>query len=164
VRDNCPAINVKDRTLWAQNPRLTRAYDDLGESTIAQLYEISVEDFWQEIVPALAREHGYDPENIFSAGRSGGWLTVRDQLWPGYAVDPFSNRMQFEIPPADATADDDTRAEYAEMIAERDRFLRFAQAIEQGMDAAGESFVERCLDAVRELDAARENAIVRGEN
>jgi hypothetical protein len=142
VRDGRPAIDVKDRTLWAQEPRLSRAYAELGEETISGLWQDTAFDFWNLIVPAIAEPYSY---KVYSAGRSGGWLTVDDQHWLAYVV---NERM--EIPAADDTADDDTRDEYAEMIAERDRFLKFAAQIEAAMEAAGESFVERVLSELAE--------------
>lgn len=154
VRDYHPAVCVKDRTLWAHDPRTADFYGPLSEQVIGNIYAQTAEDFWSTIVPGIAAEHGIDPDDIYSDGRSSGWLVVHGTSFLPYVVD-----RELTIPPADDTADDDTRDEYATAIRERDTFVRFATAIvEQGIPAAGASFVERLQER---LDEQNTTAVFR---
>lgn len=141
-RDGSPAINVKDRHLWARDPRCARAYAELPEATIEAVYEGVREDFWQDI----AAEHGYrtdrNGQRVYAAGRSGGWLILAcppdlSELSPN-----LTNYYLRELP----------------------RWEAFAADIRAAVQAAGEMFVSRLSDELAELEAAREACIIRSEN
>lgn len=165
IRDRAPALNVKDDTVWAQHAEVAPLYDELGEGKIDVMYEQARERFWAD-AELLAQEAGYE---IHSGGRSGGWLVVSagHGHFLDYIVDDTPNggaAEPFEIPPADNTADDDTRGEYAQAISARDRFMAFAAEIDQAMDQASDYFLDLLREAKAELDERRKTCIVRGEN
>jgi hypothetical protein len=159
IADRSVQICVKDQTVWARDPRCARAYADLSEQTIDHVYEDVKETFWSNDAPSIAREHGYNGD-VWSEGRSGGWLELGDAMyWLDYTVD-----KELTIPPASADADEHTRDEYAGMIAQRNKFMRFADAIDGAVKAAGEMFVQRLNEELAELDARREAVLIRGDN
>lgn len=166
IRDGMPAVNVKDRTVWWHDRRTADLCRQLGEEEVHSIYAMRVESFWSD-ARLLGEEYGY---SVWSAGRSGGWLTVSNQdtgHFLSYVTDDAGTlyrNARFEIPPADATADDDTREEYAHYIAKRDRFVEFAGKIEEAMESNAEAFISDLRDAVSELEARREACLVRGEN
>jgi hypothetical protein len=153
-REGNPAICVKDRTLWAHHATAGPLIEKLGEDKVSDIYNGVVEDFWHDIVPDIAAEHGY-ADQWGQDGRSGGWLVV-------YRTD-FLNLMDADDPFGCTPAEDDD--DYiAEAFGQRDKFFKFATAIEGLMEAAGEMLIERLQTAVADLNRAREAAIVRGEN
>lgn len=160
VRDGNPAVEIKDRTLWARDPRTAEMIAALDEAAVEACYTMAQSTFWEVHVPETAQEHGLAPERVFSDGRSGGWLVVHGTTFLDYVVDD-----DWTIPKADADADDDTRDEYAqEGIANRDRFLAFARAIGEAMDFAAEDFIHNLSEELSELNERRDAAIIRGEN
>lgn len=152
-------IDVKDRTLYAHEAPWADLIEQLDEQAAESAYERVQADFWQEVAPQLAREHGYKGE-VHSEGRSGGWLVLSDrQDWTAYIVD-----RDMTIPPADDTADEDTVQEYDAAIAERTRFMRFAEAVDAAIDRLREQYADDLRDLVDHLNARREACLVRGEN
>lgn len=71
-----PAVNVKDQTLWAQDPRTARFYDELSEGVISAIYEGVCEDFWSTHAQEISEGYGFG--QAFSEGRSSGWLVVEN--------------------------------------------------------------------------------------
>lgn len=146
-RDDSPAVNVKDRRLWARDPRCAPAYAELSEREIDVIYRGVQEDFWQDIAPDIAREHNYQSDRnghvIYAAGRSGGWLILAC--------------------PTDLTACDPCYGE-AGKCNDLLCWEVFSTEINAAVKAAGEMFIQRLADAVTELEHARESVLIRGEN
>lgn len=159
IRDGMPAVCVKDHTAWAHDSRTADLIAELGEEIAATIYEDVQRDFWEVVAPAIADDHDYDPHKVYSAGRSGGWLTIPGTYFLDYTIDD-----KWTIEPADEDAPEDTREEYAEAIAARDRFVKFAKAIVTAQESHEESFVQSLQQAVAELEARREAVLVRGTN
>lgn len=167
TRDGKPAVNVKDTTLWAHDPRTRDLISELAPAIVDAIYEGVREDFWRDVAPDLAREHGYSGE-VFSAGRSEGWLVLGDDLdWTEYiGLDGSVSDALSDDGPGDDDAlmdrsEDDTMVH---AIASRDRFLAFASAVGAIVCAAGEMFVQRLTEARADLERAREDCIIRSEN
>ena len=71
----------------AVNVKYYGAYPDAPDDVVQAAWERCCEAFWDD-AREIAREHGYD--NVFSEGRSGGWLVPfhqatarRTHHWPG---------------------------------------------------------------------------------
>jgi hypothetical protein len=161
IRDGYPAVCVKDREVWARHAQAGPLIEALDESQVQFIYDGIAEDFWRDIVPDIAREHGYDPSDIFQDGRSGGWLVVSDTM-ARHFCDYLTSRAPVEaIPPVTDPEEDHGDSE---AIANQQKFVAFAGAIEAAMEGAGEMFVERLQEAVTDLEKAREGCLVRGEN
>lgn len=157
------AINVKDRTLYAHRAPWAELIAQLPEAESESIYNDVQADFWQDIAPDVAREHGYSG-TVYSEGRMGGWLKLADTLgWIDYVDDDSSVPLDFPDG-AFGEGDDYDDDEFRRAVAERDNFLRFAEAIEQAIDGARETFAQRLREAVAELNARREAAIVKGDN
>lgn len=166
-------VCVKDRTNWPHDPRTVKFYGELPEEIIEDCYSRATFWFW-EYAKEIARQHGY--ETVYSAGRSGGWLYPHGGRWDwlDYTVTDANgwdlehgSRLGgdlLEIPAADADADEDTRIEYDTMRMQREDFLNFAQAIADAQDNAEADFVRELQDELDALNAAREAALVKGEN
>jgi len=62
-------INVKrhDSYDWADVPGAT-------EEQTQAAWDLLAWDWWQNIMPEVAAEHGLDPDHIGQEGRGGGWL------------------------------------------------------------------------------------------
>lgn len=144
-RDRKPAVCVKDHTVWARDSRTADMIADLPEKIVDMVYEGVRGDFWHFFAPEIAREHGY-VGTVYSAGRSEGWLILEDGLlWPDYIIEDGT------IPPAADDADEHTRAEYAHMIAERERWIRFSSAIDDAVKGAGAQFVDALREHVEDV-------------
>jgi hypothetical protein len=138
-RDNHPAVNVKDQRLYWRDPNVRPMLEQLGEQRAEAIYQETAEFFWNETAPEIAREHGYTGE-VYSAGRSGGWLYVNGVTLE-YELD--------EPRPIGPLDEWDTEAFEA-----RDQFLKFAEAIDKAVDEAGDDYVYRLGQALE--DDARE--------
>lgn len=173
LRDHgrAPAIDVKDRIVWArEGGDVAAAYAELDQADIDVLYEDCVASFWSEAA-VVAIAAGYD--GVHSDGRSNGllipggqhrWLdrTVADAN--GYAYDTRERVGEpFHIEPPEPD-EKDTALDPAEAIAERERFMDFAREIAQLQTATENLFRERLREAVAELNTRREACIIRGEN
>lgn len=152
-----PAVCVKDHGAYNSDP--ARQFPDLSEEAVQMIYDGVQADWWEVYAQQVAEDHGYG--QAYSAGRSAGWVIVDN---PGSFLEYTTDRQTWEIPAADDTADDYTREEYADAIAQRDRFLRFAGAILQELDYMREVYAERLAETMAELETRREAAIVRGYN
>lgn len=151
VRAGTPAINVKDNAAWAHDARTRDAIGALPQGLVDALYESLQESFWD-----VAKEIGLRDEfdyNVFSEGRSGGWLCIDATAWIEWldCDDPLG---------ASITPDDDEPDnEIAKALVERDKFLKFADEISELMAAYEADFVERvnllskALDVIMHLDA-----------
>lgn len=71
----------------AVNVKYYGAYPDAPDGVVQAAWEQCCETFWDD-AREIAREHGYD--NVFSEGRSGGWLVPfyqasarRSRYWQG---------------------------------------------------------------------------------
>lgn len=146
-RGTSPAIDVKDRHLWARDPRLAPAYAELSERVIDAIYREVQSDFWQDIAPDIAREHGYQSDRnghvIYSDGRSGGWLILAC--------------------PPDLTACEPCYGESGQ-CPDLQTWCAFSDEINAAVRASGEVFVQRLGEAVSELEHARESVLIKGEN
>lgn len=160
MREGKPAVCVKDRVLWAHDDRTRDLIAELAAPVVDAIYEGVNEDFWRDVAPDVAREHGYGGE-VFSAGHSGGWLILGDDLnWIAY-VDARS-RITFDF--YEGAFEDVEAQEITTAFYERERFLAFAKAIDAAVTSCGETFIESLTDARAELEGARESCIVRSEN
>jgi hypothetical protein len=142
VKDGAPAVEVKDYFAYHNAPDFRAAYETIGEARAGALYECAQEDFWRD-AERLAEERGFN--SIGQAGHSGGWLWVEGTRFLDYIV----VLPELTIPPADETADDETRTEYASMIAERDRFFAFALDITEMVTRAQNGYREAVIKAAR---------------
>jgi hypothetical protein len=152
IRDGAPVVNVKDHVAYAHVEPYSSLIRELPESTVERIYEEVQEDFWEVIAPQIAEDYGYD-RTVYGAGRSSGWLQPTGKglgfleyldLWSG--------------------TDDANDNAPAVALIQRTRFLAFAGAIDAAVEGAREMFEQRLKEAVEELNARREAAIVRGEN
>jgi hypothetical protein len=73
-REGKPAVNVKDPVLWAHHPIVGPIIEELGDERVEAIYQGTVEDFWNVWAQSIANDFGYG--EIWSEGRSGGWLTT----------------------------------------------------------------------------------------
>lgn len=138
-RDDHPAVDVRDDRLYAREPETLRMIEAVGEPRAEAIYQDTAEFFWTVTAPAIAREHGYTGE-IYSAGRSAGWLYVDDATL----------EYGFDVPRPMGPLDEwDT-----EQFDARDQFLRFAEAIDRAVTEAGDDYVYRLGRALE--DDARE--------
>src|ERR1035437_9769574 len=67
-----PAVNVKDHHVYHNDPRFT----DFSEDEFQAAYENCQEAFWESYAPEVSKHYGYG--EIYSEGRSGGWLVVEN--------------------------------------------------------------------------------------
>jgi hypothetical protein len=126
-----PCVNVKDDVLWTYHREARAAMDALDNTALVEsIYDGIVEDFWYDVAPDIAREHGYG--NVWQDGRSGGWL---------YVDHPKGFGEEGE-----------------------EAFLAFASDIRGAVKAAQEMFIQRLQDAVRDLEARREEMTIRSNN
>lgn len=146
-----PAVNVKDRTLYAHAEPYASLIEQLDEQTTEGIYSGTQEDFWLA-AGALAREYGYG--DAYSKGRSGGWLVVeKAPSWDEYISDDETRH--------DGIAYDD----YPEnAFSERATWLKFADEIRQEMNFQRSEILRRLREAVADLEARRDSNAVRGEN
>jgi len=161
-----PQVCVKDHALWHQHPIAGPLMSELSEAQVESIYEGVRQDFWRDVAPDIAEEHGYE-RKLYSEGRSGSWLELSDHChWIDYVVTDHlpPQAPPLYIPPATDEADKDTRAEYGLMISQRDTYLRFADAIEGAVKAAGEMFIQRLREAVADLERNREENTIRSVN
>jgi hypothetical protein len=76
-RGGQPAIDVKDRTAYYHlNTETAHSIDALGPDECQAIYDGMLWDFWHELAPEIARRYGYG--DVFSEGRSSGWLVVEN--------------------------------------------------------------------------------------
>ena len=75
--DRHMAINVKYRGPWPTQP--ADCDDARWEYVCSQAFDRACEDFWLD-AEVIAQEHGYT--DVFSEGRSGGWLVPYWQSRP----------------------------------------------------------------------------------
>lgn len=160
VRDGRPAVNVKDRNLWARDPRTVAAITELGEARTQSIYEDVQTDFWN-IAEGTAREsYGY---RIYQDGRSGGWLVVSDGV-------TFLEYLDSDNPwTDDGGVDRDDEDGYADTyvtaaLHDRDKFLRFADEMGALKVACATTFVENVTEALADLERRREDNAIRSEN
>lgn len=73
-RGDDPAIEVKDHTLYARDPKFRELSEKLGETRVNHIYEEIQEAFWQCYAPEIAKQYGYG--EISADGRSSGWMLV----------------------------------------------------------------------------------------
>jgi hypothetical protein len=139
-----PQINVKDDRVWWGDPVLGPMIDELGEDKVSAIYEGVQEDFWQDIAPDIAREHGYSGE-VYSAGRSDGWL---------------------EIPEVDEETLSACNPCYGDsgQCADAARFEAFASDIRGAVIAAQEMFLQRLKEAHADLERRRDENAIRSNN
>jgi hypothetical protein len=71
--EGAPAVNVRDRHIYANDPEYSEFYRRLPQATIDAEWQVAAEDFWRVIAPELAAEAGYG--RVFASGRSNGWLS-----------------------------------------------------------------------------------------
>lgn len=136
VKDGMMAVEVKDRAGWWSYPDDIKSMaDELGESTIERLYDQLRDDYWRWATDFLVNDYD-EVTDIYSAGRSSGWLCVR-------GISP------------DAVVED------KELM---HTFLALAFDASEAVDGQREMFYESIREEFSELESARESAIVRGEN
>lgn len=96
-KDDMWAVNVKyDGTYHDLPPTCRLAVDNLPEGIVSGIEQQARENFWRD-ARMLAEENGYS--DIFSAGRSGGWLCVdKTRTWesPNPAEPTDDEREQVE--------------------------------------------------------------------
>jgi hypothetical protein len=148
-----PQINVKDRANYYSDPEIAEIYDELGERRVSAIYEGVQEDFWYDVAPDIAGEHGYGP--VFSDGRSSGWLYVSD-------CGAFLEYLETDSWQTETIQSSNYYAPNA--IRERDRFLAFASDIEGAVRAAQEMFLQRLKEAHADLERRREDNAIRSNN
>jgi hypothetical protein len=161
MRGGNPAIDVKDRTLWARHPVAGPLLEELSSEETDSIYEQVREEFWDQDVPHIAASNGLDPDDFYSEGRMGGWLVYHGAGFLNYInmEDPDPSWIkQCTAPPEHVDVYD------AEAYRARKKYLSFAREIEGAIEEAGRYFVERLSEAKAELDANREACLVRGEN
>ncbi len=77
LRKGQPAVNVKDHTAYYRVGSATaRDIDTLGDRASQDIYDEIQWSFWNEWAPEISRRYGYG--DVFSEGRSGGWLIVEN--------------------------------------------------------------------------------------
>lgn len=138
-----PAVEVKDDAYHGE-PGFFEAQDAIGEARSEAIYESIRRDFWEIIAPEIAAEHEFG-SHVLSLGNSGGWCAVEN----GTGFLDYVTGPDWTIPPADDDADDESFDEYADAIAERDRFYRFALDIVAAVERAREEFIESVQNAAR---------------
>lgn len=74
-RDGKPVICVKDNHIYAHDPIFKPFYESIPERRWEIVYEQMQETFWIE-VNDIAQSYGYG--NVYSEGRSNGWLAVEN--------------------------------------------------------------------------------------
>jgi hypothetical protein len=131
------AVNVKDQTLWAQDPRTAKFYDELSEGVISAIYEGICEDFWSTHAQEISEGYGFG--QVFSEGRSSGWLVVENTP---------------DLSMCDPCYGDTGRCTDCEL------WLAFVADIEACIKGMGEEFIRQLAARCAEVDAN----IVRGEN
>lgn len=188
IRDGHPVVEVRDGVLWYESDRTAEngmtVRDMLAELEAHSvptepIYDRAQRAFWEDYAPDAAGEAGYNADSrgslIYSEGRMSGWIypatdrwgwmdyTITDYL--GYDRETGNYGEPWCIPPADSSADEYTRDEYAEQIAQRERFMTFARLIRDDAIAYAESdYIEGLADAVEELRKRQARSIIRGEN
>jgi hypothetical protein len=143
-------VNVKDRTYWGGD-EIAPVIEALPESTVEVCYENAREVFWED-AREIAREHDYS--DVFSDGRSDGWLgvmsggrplTIDYDRWADGAYGPCDEWEQYE------------RDEW-------ERFRAFAVEIAALLADAGENFRYYLRESLEDLEARREANAVRSVN
>lgn len=152
-REGKPAIDVKDRVLWAHDPRTADLISELSEAVVDGCYELAQTEFWTDAGEA-ALDLGYG--EVFASGRSGGWLIVeQDQtVWTDYLIETGEC----------VSCDDDPPEQRADVKAGFDLWVKFRRQIEEIQRDAEEAFVEYLTEAIAELEAAREANEIRSIN
>lgn len=108
------AVDVKDRHLYRLDPIFSRTFTNLTSDEWNEIYDSVCEDFWQFLAPHIAERYGYG--EVYSEGRSGGWLVVENP--PSLEGD------------SDEMVEGDTNA----LNTEVEQWEDFATAIEQLVD------------------------------
>lgn len=165
-----------------------------AEHIFEQVYEDARADFWQDVAPEISEQHGYSREVYSEGRSGGwlvptgsclhflGTLNA-DDPWSQQAPDLDALRergvcsacgartYRGEECVCEGDSDAEDVAEEFEMaqdivsaIAQRDNFMRFAEAIELAVDGAREILIEHLREEVAELNDRREACIVLGEN
>lgn len=189
IRDNSPAVDVKDHTAYAHTEPYAALIRELPEEEVESIYNDTLEHFWYDLAPTVAEDHGYSRE-IYYEGRSGGWLvpTGKGLDWgdtldcidgnPLRPVEPMSGSHPCQTcegtgredvcgnpdTPCGGCGGNGIDAETSDAWDNFKRFMRFAEAIDKAMETARTYFLEELHESVAELNVRREAAIVRGEN
>lgn len=151
VRAGIPAINVKDSTVWARDPRTQDAVSELPQGLTDALYDSIRASFWN-VAKEIGRRDEFD-YNVFNGGLSGGWLTIDATAWIEWldCDDPLGADMMPD--------DDEPDNEIAKALDERAKFFRFADEITALMTACEDDFIKRinllsrAIDVVMHLDS-----------
>lgn len=156
--DGQPAVNVKDRHNYANDPKFAPFYESLGEVVVEWIYDGVQSDFWDHYAPEIAREFGYG--DVYSAGRSSGWLVVEkapeleDEDDPGCEV--CEHVLLTELPGGEQRCDDCGHIQESPLQKARARWAEFEQRIEQEMNYCRDQLLERLVEAVEEKNAEPE--------
>lgn len=125
-----PAINVKDRTLYARVEPYASLIELVGEDVASASYELAAEGFWQD-ADTIARAYGYGP--AFSEGRSGGWLIVERP--PFDTEDPAELKRWTAFEKDIESAVEYARGRYVELMTEYVKATAFERSERAAMAA-----------------------------
>lgn len=112
--------------------------EELGGDLLQDIYNELQNSFWDFRAREIALQYGF--KDVYSAGRSDGWIVV----------------SEIEFPPDDCDSDDYDLLE---------RFYGFAEAITAEVEyLSGPCFDDQVRDVYAALEARRDAMAIRGEN
>lgn len=158
LKDDRPAVYVKHG--YQLGTDATKAMrDDLGDEACERILEGLQHDFWWHCGPEdIADAEGGYYDELYSAGRSGGWAvptSSRDREWKWWDECAIDDPLP-EVESADEMSQTDARKYWfflaAEVLTAEAEYMRTVL------------FDEAVRDAHYELESRRDAVLVRGEN